>query len=205
MRQSPVRRNDGFSLVEVLVAIVILTIGLFGLAGLQARAHTAEVEAFSRARALMLVNQMADRVAANRADAMAATPTYDTTTIFGVASLNPGTEFGVGAGDDCSDLATTTPDQLAVRDLCEWHEALRGVSASGSETNVGALSGVRGCIDFQPAAGTAPMQYVVSVAWAGRGAFGTPPADRTCGQGAILPEDSRRIVSVVVPFADLDN
>lgn len=197
-------RSAGFSLIEVLVAIMILTIGLLGLAGLQARAHTAEVEAFSRARALLLVNQMADRIAANRVDAQSASSVYDTATVFGVPSLDPDAEFGVGAGD-CSGLATTSPDLVANRDLCEWHEALRGVSASGSETNVGALPEVQGCIDQVPAAAPAPLQYVVTVAWAGRGAFGTPPADRTCGQGAILPEASRRVVSVVVPFADLDN
>lgn len=204
MIPAPTSRAGGFSLVEVLVAIAILTIGLLGLAGLQARAHTAEVEAFSRARALMLVNQMADRIATNRVDALDAASSYDTATVFGVATLDPDTEFGVGSGD-CSGLATTTPAEVANRDLCEWHEALSGVSSSGSETNVGALSEVRGCIDQVPAAAPEPLQYVVTVAWAGRGAFGTPPADRTCGQGAILPESSRRVVSVVVPFADLDN
>ena len=39
------RATAGFTLIEVLVALLILTVGLLGVAGLQARMQTAEIDA----------------------------------------------------------------------------------------------------------------------------------------------------------------
>ena len=59
-------KNAGFSLIEVLVTILILMVGLLGLAGLQSRALTAQMEAYQRSQALILLKDMADRINANR-------------------------------------------------------------------------------------------------------------------------------------------
>ena len=59
----------GTSLIEVLVTIVILAIGLLGMAGLEARLQTSEMEAYQRAQALILLNDMASRISANGANA----------------------------------------------------------------------------------------------------------------------------------------
>lgn len=64
---APVQR--GTSLIEVLVTLVILTIGLLGLTGLQSRLQVSELEAYQRAQALILLNDMASRVATNRSAA----------------------------------------------------------------------------------------------------------------------------------------
>jgi type IV pilus assembly protein PilV len=53
-------------MMEVLVSIVIVVIGLLGLAGLQSRASVSEMEAFQRAQALVLLQDMVDRINANR-------------------------------------------------------------------------------------------------------------------------------------------
>jgi prepilin-type N-terminal cleavage/methylation domain-containing protein len=58
--------HRGFSLIEVLVSIVILAIGLLGLAGLQVKANAIEMEAYQRSVSLMLVQDMASRIAAGR-------------------------------------------------------------------------------------------------------------------------------------------
>src|SRR5207253_3006873 len=62
-------RQGGFSLIEVLVTIVILMIGLLGLAALQTNATVAEMEAYQRSQALVLVQDMADRIASNKLNA----------------------------------------------------------------------------------------------------------------------------------------
>jgi type IV pilus assembly protein PilV len=181
----------GFSLIEVIITMVILSVGLLGLAGLQARAHTAEAESFSRAQALILANDLADRMATNRVEARkGAASAYNTATVQGTGN----------ASVTCSGLPSTTSIEMAVKDLCEWDQALKGASQTSGGSAVGGISGARGCIGLQ----TAPIQqFVVTVAWAGRGELGSAPADRPCASAAI--PTGRRVVSVTVPFADLDN
>ena len=61
--------SRGFTMIEVLVTIAILMIGLLGLAALQTNATVAELEAYQRSQALVLVQDMADRISANKANA----------------------------------------------------------------------------------------------------------------------------------------
>lgn len=56
------RPQRGFSLIEVLVTLVILTFGLLGVAGLQATSLRSTVESASRGMAVRLANDMADRM-----------------------------------------------------------------------------------------------------------------------------------------------
>lgn len=183
--------SRGYSLVEVLVTLAILAVGLLGLVGLQARAHTAETESFSRVQALLLANDMADRIATNRSEAKK-----------GVASVyDTATAQGTGHADvNCTTLGTANSAEVATHDLCEWDLALKGATQTVGGSKFGTLSGARGCIALE----TAPIrQFVVSVAWQGRGNFGAVPVDRTCASMAIA--SGRRLVSVTIPFADLDN
>lgn len=192
------RRASGFSLIEVLITMMILGIGLLGLAGLQARAFNAEVESFSRSQALILANDMADRIATNRVEAKKGSASaLNVTTVFGVP-YTPATA--------CAILPSATSDEVAARDLCEWSETLKGATETVGGSKIGQLANARGCIGYQPATAgppAQPMRFVVTVAWQGRSGLGTVPADVTCGSGAILPESTRRAVSITVPFADL--
>ena len=63
------RAQLGALLIEVLVALLICAFGLLGFAGMQARAASAESKAFQRSQALILVEDMASRINANRAHA----------------------------------------------------------------------------------------------------------------------------------------
>ena len=49
--------------------MVILAVGLLGLVGLQARLHVLQMESYQRAQALILLTDMANRVALNRDNA----------------------------------------------------------------------------------------------------------------------------------------
>ncbi len=51
--------------------MVILAIGLLGLVGLQGRLHVTQVESYQRAQALILLQDMSNRIALNRNDAAA--------------------------------------------------------------------------------------------------------------------------------------
>lgn len=169
------KQIDGFSLIEVLVTLLILMTGLLGLAGLQGRALTSQMESYQRSQALILIKDMADRLNANRTNA----PSYVTTS-----------PLGVGA-DDCT--ATNT----ATRDLCEWSEALKG---SAENTNSGAMIGARGCIT-QVTAGP-PQEYLIAVAW--QGLTKSAASAVTCGEGSYGDDEGfRRVITLPITIGNL--
>jgi type IV pilus assembly protein PilV len=164
-------RQSGFSLIEVLVTIAILMIGLLGLAALQTNATVAEMEAYQRSQALVLVQDMADRIAANK--------------------LNADAYLVNNVGGTVTSPCPTTP--AAAVDLCEWSNKLAGaaeVTAGG--TKVGAMIGARGCVT-QPT----PKVYLVTVTWQGMKPIGFGVAGTTCG-GGLYGIGQRRLVSVLV-------
>src|SRR3954469_10265858 len=63
--ESPVR-SGGFAMLEVMITLVILLIALLGLAGIVTRSNAAELESYQRVQALILVQDMVDRINANR-------------------------------------------------------------------------------------------------------------------------------------------
>ena len=70
-RATSQRAMRGVSLIEVLITIVVLSIGLLGLAGLQATGTKFNHSAYMRSQATNLAYDMADRMRANRAAALA--------------------------------------------------------------------------------------------------------------------------------------
>lgn len=175
----------GTTLLEVLVTVVILAFGMLGLAGLQLRTQTAEMESYQRAQALVLMNDMVERLTANRANAT----TYASATVWGSGDATY-------AGVNCTSLAVGT----AARDWCEWSNALQGsTERSAAALQVGAMVGGRGCISAiqaaDPSAGVCtPAIYEVAVAWQGLAATSVPAS--TCATGAYGANDAyRRVVA----------
>ena len=65
----PASRQRGFSMVEVLVAAVVLSIGMLGLAGLQVRTLRSNQSALERAVAVVQTHAIADALRADRINA----------------------------------------------------------------------------------------------------------------------------------------
>ena len=63
------RKNHGFSLVEVLIAMLVMSIGLLGLAALQAQGLKFNHDAYGRTQGTALAYDIMDRMRANRANA----------------------------------------------------------------------------------------------------------------------------------------
>jgi type IV pilus assembly protein PilV len=178
------RRSAGVTMLEVLVAIFILTVGLLGAAGLQSQMQLAEIEAYQRAQAIVLLQDMVDRVNANRK--IAHTYVTDPADPLGTALM------------DCSALAAT-----AEKDLCEWNNALFGAAEQKSGQTYGAMNGARGCIT-NPVA-TMPREVVVSVAWQGMRPT-VAPGGTDCGQGAYGADDKvRRAMFARITIGCLQN
>lgn len=104
--QQPLRSRTqaGFTLIEVLIAVLVLSIGLLGLAALQTSGLGMNHSAYLRSQATILAADMADRMRANR-DALGA---YDN---------SGGTPAAVGA---CGVPPGCSEAQLAQNDLAEW-------------------------------------------------------------------------------------
>jgi type IV pilus assembly protein PilV len=178
-------------MIEVLITIVILAIGLLGLAGLQSRLQASEMEAYQRAQALILLNDMASRLSTNRAKA--------STYVTGAT----GTDSPLGAGMTCP---TDTSNQQQV-DAGEWCDALQGAGEiSSGDSKVGAMLGGRGCIESL--GGSA---YRVTVAWQGLTPISAPPDAVACGKDSYDTADTactsdrcRRVLTTIVRIAKLD-
>src|SRR5690606_34451064 len=70
MLSHPFRRETGATLIEVLVAMVVLAIGLLGLAVLQATSVQSMHSDYYRSQATLLANDLADRKRAKLTEAL---------------------------------------------------------------------------------------------------------------------------------------
>ena len=109
-------KNIGFTLLEVLIAMLVLGVGLLGLAGLQATGLRNNQSAYNRSLATELAYDLADRMRAN----VAGKATYGA----GAAAQNT----------SCLTTAGCTPTQMAQNDLYEWNLAVTTLLPSGAST-----------------------------------------------------------------------
>ncbi len=104
----------GFTMIEVLVALIVLSLGLLGLASLQVTTTKFNHSAYLRSQATRLAYSMADRMRANRA-----------------AALENNAYSGVNfvANPACGAVAGGT---VAERDISAWRNALACSLPSGN-------------------------------------------------------------------------
>jgi type IV pilus assembly protein PilV len=180
-------RQRGSSMIEVLVTIVVLAVGLLGLAALQVRLHLSEMEGYQRAQAMILLDDMANRFASNR--------NFANDYVTGATSP-------LGAGMSCPTSTAT----LQQSDTREWCGALQGAAEKAGASKVGAMIGGRGCVES-----LGNNEYLITVAWQGLAAVSAPPASLACGKdlydgasGTSCTSDRcRRAVSTIVRIATL--
>ena len=179
--------NHGFSLIEILVSMVVLVIGLLGFASLLVNSNKAEMESYQRVQALILLQDITDRINTNRKVASC----YVTLSASGV---------GTGYSGTPACIAGSAEQQArAVADLTAWNDALQGAAEAKGGANVGAMIGARGCVAYD----TVAEQYTVTVAWQGLSDTAAPAAGLSCGDGLYGTNAKRRVVSNVLSIADL--
>ena len=153
-------KQSGSSLIEVLVTVLIMAIGFLGLAGFMVKQQQQEVDSYQRAQALLLLNDMSQRLQSNRANS----DDYIT-----------GTTNPIGVGMTCT--AITGSSTIAQQDLNAWCNGLKGSAETLGTQLVGAMVGARGCVEE-----ISPQQYAITVAWQGMSPISAPPTASACGK-----------------------
>ena len=175
-------------MIEVLVTLVIILLGLLGAVGLMARANTAQMESYQRVQAVILLEDMRNRIEANREVATC----YSN----GLTGMQLGTGY---SGTPSCTAGTAAQNAQAVRDMTDWNALLLGTAEAKSGANIGAMLGARGCISEIDAANNI---YMISVVWQGMAPSVVPKV--TCGQGQYGADDSlRRALSVTIQIGNL--
>lgn len=138
-RHSNRHPQSGFSLVEVMIALVIMSIGMLGIAGLYVQSLQAGRTSMFRHHAVTLAGDIADRIRANPTAAAA----YDH------LPNDAGVDNScVTGGVDC------TPGEMAANDIFLWQ-------AQADDT----LPGGNISVAFAAAAGLNPPTYTITVSW----------------------------------------
>lgn len=104
------RTQRGFTLLEVLVALLVLAIGLLGLAGLMVQGLRFNHDAYVRSQATFLAYDLFERMRLNRAQA--------------------GAYAGGDPGGTCNDPA----NPIALNDRICWHEQIAATLPGGTAT-----------------------------------------------------------------------
>ncbi len=97
------RAERGFSLIEVLIALIIMSVGMLGIASLYVQSMQAGRTSLFRHNAVTLAGDVADRMRANPTGANAYT--------------------GAGADNSCIDMGVTCNNvQMAAQDVLGWSQ-----------------------------------------------------------------------------------
>lgn len=130
------RHTCGFSLLEAMIALVVLSVGMIGIAALHGHSLSAGRTALLRTKAVNLVADMADRIRVNRLGGAA----------YAGPAANERCDPESGGGVDC------TPAQMAAHDLFVWQRLVAEQLPNGV-----------GTVAHDGA--TVPPTYTIEVRW----------------------------------------
>jgi type IV pilus assembly protein PilV len=135
-------KRKGFTLIEVLVALAVLSLGLLGIAALQTRGQQFTQESYFVTQATVLANQIMDRI---RLNANYARTNFTSGSGGYVASAAP------SAGSNCATTACSDADARSY-DLFTWYDALAANLPNGTGTITGATVNNR-------------VRYTITIIW----------------------------------------
>ena len=145
------RRQQGFSLIESLVALVVLATGMLGIAALYVESLRSAQTAHSRTKAINLAADMADRIRANRAGRINYVAGQESA---GARPRVCGTTVGAVA-QNC------TPGEMAAYDIWLW-KTMAGNTADARFQQTGLPNGRA---EIQVDTSTQPNSFTIRITW----------------------------------------
>lgn len=150
------RRQRGFYLLEVLVSLLVLAIGLLGIAALQAQGLRNNHDAYTRSQATMLAYDIIDRMRANRAN------------VAQYAQDPGGIDAGLPCDPSLSNADLDTPEKKVQSELQCWYDAVANTMPGGLQPCIQVTGGDNAECD---GAGADPNMYDITIYWVDRGAY----------------------------------
>ena len=153
-RQQQVRQQQGFSLIEVLITVVVLAIGSLGIASMQIAGLKYSAGAYARSQATHLADDMASRLKSNREQAL---------------DLQPDGDFGDNSAYRIEDYAfefTTSSD--CITNTCSAAELTDFDKQEWLQNVARALPSGRGKItyrDQENGNGVTERIYLIDIQW----------------------------------------
>jgi type IV pilus assembly protein PilV len=146
----PVRNEAGFTLIEAMIASVILAVGLLALSFMQATTLSRNGDSNELTRATSLASEMVERIRFNRSRVTA----YNNPGAGGIGITSAG-------GGNCSTISAAN-EPMARGDCDQWVALLNGPYGAG-------LSGLVGTVSVAPNGPTAPPMnqslVTVRISW----------------------------------------
>ena len=184
------RRMAGVGLIEILVTLVIFSLGMLSLAALQGIAKKANFDALQRTNAALMAYDLLERMRSNN---------QSLATYVNAGDLGGGTRANDMQATTvaCRDVnAPCTREQIAAGDLTEWENILDGNMETRANAPTGGLVGATACINGPVTGGSGG--YSIVIAWRGVTEMTNPPAD-PCGGGLGrygINDELRRVIVV---------
>jgi type IV pilus assembly protein PilV len=161
-------RQSGFSLLELLIALVVFSVGLLAMAGLQSVSKQANFEAIQRTTAAQVASGLLEDIRTNG----------DAIGIYAAAGEMGSGSRGNEPAPNCRGANVCNAAQKAAHDLWFWEQAIDGTLEDRGGVAAGGLVLPTMCVNG-PAGGGAGM-YEVVIVWRG-GAELTNAANAACG------------------------
>jgi len=153
MQQRP--SQSGFSLLELLIALIVFSLGLLAVAGLQTIAKQSNYESIQRTIAAQIATGLLEDIRTNGGG----------TAIYTGSGDIGGGSRGAQPAPNCSAGAECNPAQKAAFDLWFWEQSLDGTLETSGGASAGGLVLPTLCV-AGPAGGGAGI-YRVTVVWRG--------------------------------------
>ncbi|MDH3421068.1 MAG: type IV pilus modification protein PilV [Gammaproteobacteria bacterium] len=188
----PYRKQQGVSLIEVLITTVVFSIGVLGISGLGAFAKRATFESVQRSAAAELAYTLLEEMRSNKA----ALETYLAAGTLGRGSL------GAEPAPDCDAPGVNcTAVEFATHSLWMWEQVLDTGMETAGGNGTGGLVSPTACITGP--AGAVAGTYVVTIVWRDVTEISNPGFNN-CGTGTGLygPNNAFRRLAVVQSFID---
>lgn len=180
-------RKNGFSLIEMLVSMVVLSVGTLSMGSLQVLSSRNVQDAAQRMEAAHLANGFLERLRAN--NSVSALQTY----AGGAVTLGGGAAGAMPSPNCYGADAACSPTELARFDLWLWEQLLDGTTeqlvSGGRSRNTGGLMNPTACLTAPAAGAGAAGNYTLAIAYRSTVELPENP-DIACGRGALFDDGS---------------
>jgi type IV pilus assembly protein PilV len=170
-------RQAGAGLVEVAIALLLLSIGALGLANMQIGAKRLGFEALQRTEAAALAGDLFERMRANRQGLQR----------YRSAGIGEGSGRQLAVPGRNCDTQSCEPAERGDWDLWQWAAALNGnATRDAADAAVGGLVKPIACVAVDN------RLVTLEIAWEGDRQLSAGTILSDCGSGAYGPDGSRR-------------